>query len=133
MAEEAKVKIGSALPINTKKTIDVRGRDAISGMPKTVIVDSLEITEAMGGVISAIVATIKSVLEQTPPELAADIIDRGVVMSGGTSLLTNLDRYISNQIGVSAHVAEDPMHCVVYGCGMALENIDSWRRLLQVR
>ena len=133
MAEEAKVKIGSALPINTKKTIDVRGRDAISGMPKTVIIDSAEITEAMGPVISAIVAVIKSVLEQTPPELAADIIDRGVVMSGGTSLLTNLDRYISNQIGVSAHVAEDPMHCVVYGCGMALENIDSWRRLLQVR
>lgn len=133
MAEEVKVKIGSAVSQSAKKTIEVRGRDAILGLPRTAVVDSLEVTEAISPVVSAIVSTIKSVLEQTPPELASDIIDRGIVMSGGTSLLANLDRFISNQIGVSAHVAQDPMHCVVYGTGMALENIDSWRRLLQVR
>lgn len=131
MAEEVKIKIGSATAINPKKTIEVKGRDSISGLPKVAIVDSLEVTEAMSPVLGNIIASIKGVLEQTPPELASDIIDRGIVLTGGTSLLKNMDRFISNQLGVSAHLAEDPMQAVVYGTGIALENVDSWRRLIQ--
>lgn len=133
MAEDIKLSIGSAISSTSKKTVDVKGRDAVSGMPRTVMVDSMEVTEAMNPVLGAIIACIKTVLEQTPPELASDIIDRGIVMCGGSSQLRGLDRYISNQVGVSAHLAEDPMQCVVYGTGVALENIDSWRKILQRR
>ncbi len=133
MAEEVKIKIGSAVQTTPKKSLEVKGRDAISGMPKTTIVDSIEVTEAIMPVLGIIIGAIKGVLEQTPPELSSDIIDRGIVLSGGTSLLRNLDRYISGQIGVNAHVAEDPMQCVVYGTGIALENIDNWRKIVQRR
>src|SRR3989344_417064 len=133
MAEEIKLAIGSAVAFHPKKTFEARGRDAISGMPRTVIVDSDEIRESMLPVLNMIIAAVKNVLEQTPPELASDIIDRGVVLSGGTSLLRGIDRFISGQIGLSAHLAENPMQCVVYGTGIAIENIDSWRRMVQTR
>ncbi|MEK7581500.1 MAG: rod shape-determining protein [Patescibacteria group bacterium] len=133
MAEEIKTTIGSAIPINPKKTMDIKGRDSISGMPKTTVVDSLEVNEAISPILGAIIATIKQVLEQTPPELSSDIIDRGIVLCGGSSYLKGLDRYVSSQIGVSAHVAEDAMQCVVYGTGIALENVDNWRRIVQKR
>lgn len=133
MAENVKLSIGSAIASASKKTMDVKGRDAVSGMPRTVTVDSLEVTEAMNPILGVIIAAVKAVLEQTPPELASDIIDRGIVLCGGTSQLRGLDRYISNQIGVSAHLADDPLQCVVYGTGVALENIDSWRKILQRR
>ncbi len=133
MAEELKQKVGSAIAISPKKTWEVKGRDAISGMPKTQTIDSNEVTEAINPVLGAVIACIKGVLEQTPPELSSDIIDRGIVISGGSSQLRNIDRYISSQIGVSAHVAEDPLHCVVYGTGIALENIETWRRFVHQR
>lgn len=134
MAEQIKIKIGSAIPIaSPKKFIEVKGRDAVLGLPKTVSIEGSEVTEAIGPTLATIVATIKSVLEQTPPELASDIIDRGIMLSGGSVQLRNLDRLISNQTGVSAHVAEDPTRCVIYGTGVALENIDRWRKILQVR
>ncbi len=133
MAEEVKVKIGAAPSSSAKAEMEIKGRDSISGMPKTVSIDSLEVTEALGPVLGVIIACIKSVLEQTPPELSSDIIDRGIVLCGGSSYLKGLDRYVSSQIGVSAHVAEDPMQCVVYGTGIALENIDNWRRIIQKR
>ncbi|MBI2598919.1 rod shape-determining protein [Candidatus Curtissbacteria bacterium] len=133
MAEDIKIKIGAALLMNPKKTMEVRGRDAILGLPKTVVVDSHEITGAIGPVLASIVTCIKNVLEQTPPELASDIIERGMVLTGGTAQLRALDRLISSQTNVPAPVSEDPMHAVVYGTGMALENIDSWRRLLHTR
>lgn len=133
MAEEIKIKIGSAMPVHPKKTMEVKGRDAVMGLPKTVVIDSDEVTSAMGPVIMAIVNCIKNVLEQTPPELSSDIIDRGMVLTGGTSQLRALDRLISSQTNVPAHVAEDPMHAVVYGAGIALENIDVWRRMLMTR
>lgn len=133
MAEDIKVKIGAAILMNPKKTMEVRGRDAILGLPKTVICDSHEITQATGPVLNTIIACIKNVLEQTPPELASDIIERGMVLTGGTSQLRALDRLITSQTNVPAHVAEDPMHAVVYGTGMALENIDAWKRLLVTR
>ncbi len=133
MAEEVKVKIGAAPSTSQKAEMEIKGRDSISGMPKTVSIDSLEVTEALSPVLGVIIACIKSVLEQTPPELSSDIIDRGIVLCGGSSYLKGLDRYVSSQIGVSAHVAEDPMQCVVYGTGIALENIDNWRRIVQKR
>ena len=83
--------------------------------------------------ILILINAIKTVLEQTPPELASDIIDRGIVISGGSSQLKGIDRYIAGQIGVSAHLTEDPMHAVVYGAGVAVENIESWKRFIQVR
>lgn len=131
MAEHAKIEIGSAVPSTQKKTLEVKGRDAVSGMPKTVLVDSYEVTEAISPVLGAIIASIKAVLEQTPPELSSDIIDRGIVLCGGTSQLKGIDRYISSQVGVNAHLAEDPMQCVVYGTGIALENVENWRKLVQ--
>lgn len=133
MAEEIKVKFGSALPTNPKKAVEVKGRDAISGLPKSLELDANELTTAISGTVGAIVSTVKSVLEQTPPELASDIIDRGIVMCGGTSMLRGLDKVISTQTGLSAYVAEDPMQCVVYGTGFALENIDHWKRMISPR
>lgn len=133
MAEAVKINLGSAIAQSPKKAMEVKGRDSISGMPKTVNVDSSEVTEAIAPTLGAIIATIKQVLEQTPPELSSDIIDRGIVLTGGTANLRGLDRYISAQIGVSAHLAEDPVQAVVYGTGMALENIDNWRKVLMRR
>ena len=133
MAEEVKLSIGSAIALHPKKTYEVRGRDAISGMPRTVTVDSDEVRESMLPVLNMIITSVKNVLEQTPPELASDIIERGVVLSGGTSLLRGIDRFISGHINLSAHLAENPMQCVVYGTGIAIENIDSWRNLVQTR
>jgi len=133
MAEDIKLGVGSALKVTPVRKFEVKGRDAISGMPKTITIDSNEVTESIQPVLLAIVASIKNVLEQTPPELASDIIDRGIVLTGGTSKLRGIDRFISNQVGVSAHVWEDAMHAVVYGTGVALENIDNWRKWVQTR
>lgn len=133
MAEEIKIKIGSAQPVSPKKTMEARGRDAIFGLPKTVVVDSLEISEAIKPTLNSIISCIKQVLEQTPPELSSDIIDRGIVLCGGSAQLRNLDRLIASSVNLPVHLAEDPMRCVVYGCGIALENMDTWRRLVTVR
>lgn len=133
MAEEIKIKIGSAIPIRPKRTIEVKGRDAVMGLPKGVIVDSDEITGAILPVVNQVIGCIREVLEQTPPELSSDIIDRGMVLTGGASQLRGLDRLIASQTNVPAHVAEDPMHAVVYGAGIALENIDVWKKMLMSR
>lgn len=133
MAEEIKIKIGSAISTVPKKTMEARGRDAIFGLPKTVAVDSTEITGAISGAIGPIITCIRQVLENTPPELASDIIDRGIVLCGGTSQLRSLDKLIANQTGVPVSLAENPQECVVYGCGIALENLETWRKLVAVR
>lgn len=133
MAEDIKIKIGSAVQTSPKKTMEARGRDAIFGLPKSVVVDSGEITQAIGGALTPIITCIKQVLEATPPELASDIIDRGIVLCGGTSQLRNLDRLIANQTNVPVTLAENPQECVVYGCGTALENLETWRKLVAVR
>jgi len=130
MAEDVKIKIGSALTMRPKKTTEVRGRDAVLGLPKTIVINSDEITGAIQPVINQMISAIKDVLEETPPELSSDIIDRGMVLTGGASQLRGLDRLISSSTNVPAHVAEDPMHAVVYGAGIALENIDVWKRML---
>ncbi|MCK9368934.1 rod shape-determining protein [Candidatus Dojkabacteria bacterium] len=127
-AEAIKVGVGSAMKIDRPKEMTIRGRDVAGGMPKSVVIDSNEVAESLKFPISKIINAIKSVLEKTPPELSADIIDRGMVMSGGTSMLRNLDKLLSRATGVPAHVADEPMYCVAKGCGMALELIASGAR-----
>lgn len=127
-AEKVKIKIGSALPLAKEEKMEVKGRDSIMGLPKLIQITSSEVTEAIRSPLNQIIGTIKNVLEETPPELTSDIIDKGIVMSGGTSLLRNFDKLITQEIGVPAHVAEDPMLCVVKGTGVALENINLYRR-----
>ena len=120
-AEEVKIKIGNAYPEKDVKKIEIRGRDAISGLPKIQEMDSVEIREALQEPINLIVEEIKKTLDQTPPELAADIVERGIVLSGGGALLTGLSKLISQQTGVPAIIAENPLLCVALGAGKYLE------------
>lgn len=129
-AETVKIRIGSAIPVAKEEKIEVKGRDSITGLPKIVELTSTEITEAIRPILNQIIGTVKNVLEETPPELASDIIDKGIVMSGGTSLLRGFDKYLTQEIGVPVHVAEEPMLCVVKGIGMALEKIDLYKRAI---
>lgn len=121
-AEEIKIGIGSAMPLEEELTMEARGRDQVAGLPRIIEVSSGEVTEAIAEPLAAIVSVVKSVLEETPPELAADIIDRGMVMTGGGSLLRNMDRYLTKETGVPAYLADQPMACVALGAGKALEN-----------
>ncbi|MBT4516938.1 MAG: rod shape-determining protein [Candidatus Komeilibacteria bacterium] len=129
-AEEVKIKIGSAqfLPKEEKLSMDVKGRDMISGLPRTVTVNSDDVTEALQNELQSLIAAVKSVLYQTPPELSADIMDKGMVLSGGTSLLRNMDKLLSQATGVSAYVADESLLCVARGTGIALENLESYKR-----
>lgn len=120
-AENIKIKIGSAIEIKNPKSMEVRGRDFGAGMPKAITVDSNDIAAAVKRPLLNIINSIKGVLEKTPPELSADIMDRGIAMSGGTSKLRNLDKLITKAIGVPAYVADEPMYCVAKGTGIALE------------
>ncbi|MEK7188638.1 MAG: rod shape-determining protein [Patescibacteria group bacterium] len=127
-SEDLKIKIGSAVKLIKDEKVEVSGRDQVFGLPRSISVSSWEITEAIAPPLMQIVGVVKGVLEDTPPELAADIIDKGITMSGGTSLLRNFDKLLSEETGVPAHVAEDPLLCVVKGTGYVLENIDLWKR-----
>jgi rod shape-determining protein MreB len=123
-AEEIKTKIGSAYPLEQELVLEVRGRDLIAGLPKTIEVTSSEIREALNEPISAIIERVKSVLEHTPPELSSDIIERGMMLTGGCALLRGFDRLLALQTGIPIHVAEDPLSCVALGCGRALDQMD---------
>lgn len=127
-AEKIKIKIGSALEVKDPRQMEVRGRDVGAGMPKSIMVDSNDIAKAVEWPLRNIIKSIQAVLEKTPPELSADIIDRGMVMSGGTALLRNLDKLFSRATGVPAHVADDPLFCVAKGTGIALDLIESGER-----
>ena len=131
-AEEIKIVIGNALiedsTVKEMKKMEVRGRDSVTGLPKTIELTESQISEAIAPVLLDIIAAVKGVLEQTPPELASDIIDKGVVMTGGTSLLKNLDKLVTKLTGVPCHVAEDALLCVARGTGVALENIELYKR-----
>lgn len=130
-AEAIKLKIGSATKLAKEESMDVKGRDVVSGLPRTITMTSNDVLLALARPLSQIVGVVKSVLEETPPELSSDIIDRGIVMSGGTSTLRNLDTLLTREVGVPAYVAEEPMLCVVKGTGRAIENIDLYRRALK--
>jgi rod shape-determining protein MreB len=127
-AEEIKIKIGSAYPLPEEMTMDVRGRDLVAGLPRTVQVTSVEIREALAEPVTQIVERVKSVLEQTPPELSADIIERGVWLTGGGALLRGLDKLLSVATDIPVHVAEDPLSCVAIGTGRALEEFPAIRQ-----
>lgn len=120
-AELIKIKVGSAMKLENPKSMEIRGRDAAGGMPRSLVIDSNEVAEAIRVPLSQIIQAIKSVLEKTPPELSADIIDRGMAMSGGTAMLRNLDKLFTKATGVPAYVADEPMYCVAKGTGSALE------------
>ncbi|WP_088832867.1 rod shape-determining protein [Paenibacillus tyrfis] len=122
-AEQIKMEIGSALPLEPPTRLEIRGRDLVSGLPKTMAVTSDEITEALGDTVNSIVEAVKVTLEKCPPELAADIMDRGIVLTGGGGLLRNLDKLLSRETGMPVLVAENPLDCVAIGTGRALENI----------
>lgn len=127
-AERIKMEIGSAVMLEEAQQLSIRGRDVQSGLPKELIISSHEITEALRDPLSEVLQAIKYVLQDTPPELAADVIDKGIVISGGGALLNGLDQLISQAIQVPCYVAEDPLVCVVKGAGAALENIDAYKR-----
>ena len=131
-AEEIKIRIGSAYPLDEELTMDVRGRDLISGLPKTITITSVEIREALQGPVRAIVEASKMTLEQTPPELSSDLIDRGIVMAGGGSMLKGLDKLISEETGLPVHVADDPLTAVVLGTGQTLDMPARLRRGLVI-
>jgi rod shape-determining protein MreB len=131
-AEAVKISIGSALPLEEELTIEVRGRDQVSGLPKTIRITSGEVTEAIAEPLASIVGVVKGVLEKTPPELASDVIDRGIVMSGGGSLLRNFHQLLTKETGVPCYVADNPIACVALGAGKALENYDVIKRSLPV-
>lgn len=127
-AEEIKLKIGSATKIEKVEKLEISGRDLVFGLPRSVVVTSTDVTEAIRPSLIQIIGAVKAVLEDTPPELAADIIDKGIVMSGGTSTLRNFDKLMTEETGVPAHVADDALFCVVRGTGLVLENIELWKR-----
>ena len=128
-AEEVKIKIGTALPSSKDSlSLEVRGRDLISGLPQTVKISSNEIQETISDILNEIIQAIKIVLRETPPELSADIIDKGMVLSGGGSLLMGISEKISQETGVPAFLAEEPMLCVAKGIGVVLENLDLYKK-----
>lgn len=129
-AEEIKIGIGSALPLMTELSMEVKGRDLQTGYPRTAIVKSSQIEEAMRNSIAEIVDVIKITLEKTPPELAADIVEKGVVLAGGGALIRNLDKLISQKIEMPVYVAEDPLECVVKGTGKTLADLEKLRDVL---
>jgi len=127
-AEDIKLRIGSAILLPKTEKLEISGRDLVFGLPRTVVLTSSEVTEAIKPILMQIIGAVKGVLEDTPPELAADIIDKGIIMSGGTSLLRGFDKLITEETGVPAHVADEPLLCVVRGTGLVLENIELWKR-----
>ncbi len=129
-AEDVKIQIGTALPLERELQMEVRGRDLIAGLPRTIPVTSSEVMEAIETPLQQLVAAVRLVLEQTPPELSSDIIDKGMVMSGGGAQLRNIDRLLTQVTGVPCHVAENPLHCVAIGTGLALEHFDFFRKSL---
>lgn len=131
-AEEVKTTIGSAIAQVKEEHMEVRGRDLMGGLPKTITIASNEITEAIQDELREIINVIKQVLQETPPELAADIMDKGMVLSGGTAQLKYLDQLIAKTINVPCYVADDPAYCVVKGTGIVLENLEVYKRSLML-
>lgn len=129
-AEKIKIKIGSAIPLDDELEVLIKGRDYITGLPRSVKISTNEMTKAIDGELKIMIQAIKDVLAQVPPELASDIIDNGITMTGGTSQLRNLTNLIHRRTGVQAHLVEDPLFCVARGTGIALEHLDSYKKAI---
>jgi rod shape-determining protein MreB and related proteins len=132
-AEEVKIAIGTALPLERELHMEVRGRDLIAGLPRTIPLTSSEVMEALEQPLQLIVTAVRGVLEETPPELSSDIIDKGMVMTGGGALLRSIDKLLTQVTGVPCHVAENPLNCVALGTGLALEHFDFFKKSLVQR
>lgn len=128
-AEEIKITVGSAFPSDEVKEMDIRGRDMVTGLPKTLRISSDEIMKSMQEPINSIIDAIKLTLEKTPPELAADIMDKGIMMTGGGSLLDGLDELIRQETGMPVKIADNPLDCVVLGAGKVINEIDTLKRV----
>ncbi len=131
-AEEIKIHMGSAWPLDEELTADIRGRDLISGLPRTIPMTTEQVREALAEPLSAIVDAVKTTLDRTPPELAADIMEQGIMITGGGALLAGLDRRLSHETGMPINIAHNPLFSVVIGSGRALENIDAMRGLMSL-
>ncbi len=127
-AEEIKIKVGSAVPLDEELSMTIKGRDYVLGLPRSVEIKTNEIVKSIGKELREIVKAIKDVLQETPPELSSDIIDRGIIMTGGTSQLRNLPELIFRRTGVKAVLAKDPIYCVARGTGIALEHLDTYKK-----
>ncbi|MCK5286093.1 MAG: rod shape-determining protein [Candidatus Pacebacteria bacterium] len=127
-AEEIKIKIGSALPLEEELSMDIRGRDFISGLPRTIEVKTNEVAKALSKELREIIKAIKTVFQETPPELSADIVQGGIIMTGGSSLLRNLPELVHRRTGVKAYLAKDSFYCVSKGTGIALKHLDVYRK-----
>ncbi len=130
-AEKIKIEIGTARPKSKEKKMSIRGRDSVTGLPRKVEFTSTQANQAMKEPLAEILSAVRGVLEKTPPELVADIVDRGVILSGGTAMLDGLDKFLTRQIGVSFHVAQDPLLCTIKGTAAALENLEEYKNSLR--
>jgi rod shape-determining protein MreB len=128
-AEEVKIKIGSAFPLEEELTMEIKGRDLIEGIPKTLVISDEEIREALAETVSVIIDAARTALEQTPPELSADIVDKGIVLTGGGALLRNLDKRLREETGLPVSMADDPLASVVLGTGRLLTDFDLLRKI----
>jgi rod shape-determining protein MreB len=131
--EEIKIKIGTAMSEKEEQEIEIRGRDLISGLPRMITVTSNQVADSISEPLEEIIRTIKKVLRETPPELSADIMDKGMVISGGGALIRNIDTLITRETGVPSFVAEDPLLCVAKGTGTVLDNLDAYKRSIMTR
>ena len=129
-AEEIKLKVGSAFPMEEEVTIEVKGRDLVAGLPKTLTISSEEVRDSLSETIHAIIDTIKLTLERTPPELSSDLVDRGVMLAGGGALLRGIDKLIAQETGLPVAIAEDPLTAIVMGTGKIVEELDTYKRVL---
>ena len=129
-AEEIKIEIGCATPLVTEKSMEIRGRDLTNGLPRNVIITSSQVEEAMRNSINEIVEIVKTTLEKTPPELASDIVEKGIVLAGGGALIKNLDKLLSQKTGMPVYIADNPLECVVNGTGKTLEDLERLKTVL---
>ncbi len=127
-AEEIKITIGTAMKVENPDTMEIRGRDLVTGLPKTLTIDANQIQEALSEPVAGIIDAVRGSLERTPPELSADIMDRGIVMTGGASLLRNLDRLLSKETGMPVYVSDSALSCVALGTGIAVEHVDIYKK-----
>ena len=127
-AEEIKKTIGSALPVQDEEEYSIKGRDLLTGLPRNLTLKTNEVTESMADNLRSIVQTVKTVLRETPPELSADVMDKGMILSGGGALLSNIDTLLTEATGVPAYIADDCLLCVAKGTGVALENLEVYKR-----
>lgn len=130
-AEAIKLKLGSAIKLKRAETMEINGRDAISGLPKMVVVSSDDVYEAIRPILETILVMVRGTLEMTPPELVADIVDRGIIVSGGGALLRNINVLMTRELGVAVHVALEAQQCVIRGAGMAMENLEVYQRAIK--